>query len=106
MPAAGIVFLMATAWLFGSSLLGIFQFGTFVFSTVGISVLFCLVFLGVIFAVIGPEYQDGEILAALRPKALDHLLRKHKRASRVSQSIAKDQPHPSHEERGEAHSEL
>ena len=98
---------MATAWLFGSSLLGIFEYGTFVFSTVGISVLFSLVFLGVIFVVAGPEFQDGEILAGLRPKALDHILRKHKRASRVSVSHHKDQSHAVHVENNrEAQSEL
>ena len=91
---------MAVAFLFGSPLQGMFEFGWFVFATAGIAGVFSLVFFALFLVVFGPEGQTGEVRlvsclllyvspmrtqvhAKLRPVALDHVIRK-KRASRVS----------------------
>ena len=60
-----------------------YEYAIFVFSTAALSILFSLVFFALFLVVLGPQFRTGEIHERLRPKALDHLLRKH-RPSRKS----------------------
>lgn len=72
---------MATAWLYGSPLQGMYEFGMFVFSTAALSTVFALIFLALFLNIFGPEGNTGEVHRRLRPKALETALRHHQSAS-------------------------
>ena len=79
---------MSSAFLYGAPIQGMYEFGVFVFSTVALSVAFSILFFAFVLSILGPEVAVGEVLVGLRPKTLDHLVRKHRH------TIASERPLP------------
>lgn len=62
----------ASVFMFGAKILFFFQFGIFIFSTVGFSLLFALVFFLIILGLLGPEGYVGSLSPWLG-KIMDYL---------------------------------
>ena len=67
---------MATAFILGSPLQGMFEYAVFVFSTASISVAFSLLFFAFALTVLGPDDAEGRFTIALRPAAIAHIVRR------------------------------
>ncbi len=62
----------ASVFMFGAKILFFFQFGIFIFSTVGLSLLFALVFFEAVLGLVGPEGSVGS-LAPWMGQLMDYL---------------------------------
>ena len=56
----------ASVFMFGAKILFFFQFGIFIFSTVGFSLLFALVFFETVLGLVGPEESVGSLAPWVR----------------------------------------